>query len=210
VRDGSWAELIAVPEDHVALKPRRVDFAHAGAAPLVGITAITAFDALALPEDGTVLVVGATGGVGSLFVPLAAARGVNVIAPALPEDRDYLRELGVSVLLHRDGDVTEAVRELHPDGIDAVFDVVSQAPDASLLSEGGRLASPLGAAGEGPGRFNIVAVPTPANLEHLAELLDDGTLRVPIERSYGLEHAGEALAALPSTHTRGKLGVTIA
>jgi len=114
------------------------------------------------------------------------------------------------VLLHRDGDVTEAVRELHPEGIDAVFDVVSQAPDASLLSEGGRLASPLGAAGEGPGRFNIVAEPTPANLEPLAELLDDGTLRVPIERSYGLEHAGEALEALPTTHTRGKLGVTIA
>ena len=73
-------------------------------------------------------------------------------------------------------------------------------PDASLLKDGGRLASPLGAAGEGPGRFNVMAEPTPANLERLAELLEAGTLRVPIQRSYQLEQAGEALQALPA-HT---------
>ena len=55
-----------------------------------------------------------------------------------------------------------------------------------------------------------MAEPTPANLQRLAELLDAGTLRVTIERSYGLQQAGEALHALPATHTRGKLGLTIA
>jgi NADPH2:quinone reductase len=210
VRDGSWAELIALPEDHVAVKPRRVDFAHAGAAPLVGITAITAFDALGLAEDETVLVVGATGGVGSLFVQLAFARGVSVIAPALPEDRDYLRGLGVSEVVERNGNVADAVRQAHPDGVAAILDVVSPAPDTSLLREGGRLASPLGAAGEGAGRFNLMAQPTPANLQRLAELLDSGTLRVPIQRTYDLEQAGEALQAFSTTHTVGKLGLTIA
>ena len=55
-----------------------------------------------------------------------------------------------------------------------------------------------------------MAEPTPANLQRLAALLDAGTLRVPIQRSYRLEQAGEALQALPTTHTQGKLSVTIA
>ena len=211
VHDGSWAELIAVPDDNfLAPKPRTLDFRHAGAAPLAAISALAAHDALAPAQGETVLVVGAAGGVGSFFVQLAAAAGATVIAPALPEDHDYLRGQGVSELVDRDADVAAAVRGSHPDGVDAILDVVSPTPDASLLADGGRLASTIGAAGEGPGRFDVMAVPTPANLLRLAELLDNGTLRVRIERSYRLEQAGEALQALPAIHTQGKIAVTIA
>ncbi len=209
VHDGSWAELITISEDIVAQKPR-LDFAHAGAVPLAAISALAAFDALAPAAGETVLVVGAPGGVGSFFVQLAADTGANVIAPALPEDHDYLRGLGVSELTDRNADVAAAVRASHPDGVDAVLDVVSPEPDTSLLSEGGRLASTIGAAGDGPGRFNVVAQPTPAGLLRLAELLDSGTLQVSLQRSYELDRAGEALEALPTTHTQGKLSVTIA
>jgi NADPH:quinone reductase-like Zn-dependent oxidoreductase len=211
VRDGSWAELIAVPEDlQVAAKPRSLGFAASGAAPLSGIAALGAFDALDLAEGETVLVIGATGGVGSFFVQLASAAGANVIAPAFPEDHDYLRERGVGELVDRNADVAAAVREAHPEGVAAVLDLVSQTPDAALLEEGGRIASTMGAAGEGPGRFNIMAEPSPSNLQRLAELLDAGALRVQIQRSYVLEQAGEALQSLFATHTRGKLGLTIA
>jgi NADPH:quinone reductase len=211
VHDGSWAELISVPEDNmVAPKPRNLDPAQAGVAPLTGLSAIDAFDALEVGDGKHVLVVGAAGGVGSFFVQLAASAGANVIAPALPEDHDYLRGLGVGEPVDRNADDAAAVREAHAAGVDAILDLVSQTPDASLLKEGGRLASTLGAAGEGSGRFNIVAEPTPANLQRLAELLDAGTLRVPIQRSYGLEQAGDALQALPTTHTQGKLGLILA
>jgi NADPH2:quinone reductase len=211
VHEGSWAELIAVPEDNfVAAKPQSLELARAGAAPLAGITALAAFDALAPAEGETVLVVGATGGVGSFFVQLAADAGAHVIAPALPEDEEYLTALGVTELVDRNGDVAAAVRAAHPAGVDASLDLASQTPDASLLRDGGRLASPLGAAGEGPGRFNVMAQPTPANLQRLAGLLDAGTLRVPLQRSYRLEQAGEALQALTGTHTQGKLGLNIA
>ena len=211
VHDGSWAELIAVPEDlQVAAKPRRVSFTEAGAAPLAGLSAIAAFDALAPAEGRTVLVVGAAGGVGSFFAQLASAAGADVIAPALPEDGDYLTGLGVTELVDRNADVAAAVRDAHPDGVDAILDVVSQAPDTSLLKEGGRLASTLGVAGDGPGRANIMAEPTPSNLQRLAELLDAGALRVPIQRTYGFEQAGAALQALPTTHTQGKLALRIA
>ena len=204
VHDGSWAELIVVPQDNqVAAKPRELDFAHAGAAPLAALAAIAAFDALAPAAGETVLVVGATGGVGSFFVQLAAAASANLIAPALSDDHDYLKGLGVGQIVDRNGNVDG--------GVDALLDLVSPTPpDTALLKDGGRLASTLGAAGEGPGRFNIVAEPTPANLQRLAELLDSGALRVPIQRSYRLEQADEALQALPTTHTQGKLSLTIA
>jgi NADPH:quinone reductase len=211
VHAGSWAELIAVPEDsQVARKPPGVDFAQAGAAPLTALSAIDAFDAFDVADGATVLVLGATGGVGNFFVQLAASAGVNVIAPALPEDEAYLRGLGAAEIVDRNGDVAAAVGEAHSEGLDAILDLVSQAPDASLLKPDGRLASTLGAAGEGADRFNIMAEPTPANLERLAGLLADGTLRVHIQRSYALEDAGGALAALPTTHSQGKLGIHIA
>ena len=210
VHAGSWAELILLPEDNfVAAKPEGVDATTAGAAPVAALTAIAAFDALAPAAGEDVLVVGATGGVGSVFVQLAASAGANVIAPALPEDESYLHDLGASEILDRNAELAAAVREAHPDGVDALFDVVSQTPDASLLKEGGRLASPLGAAGEGEGRFNVMAVSSPANLQRLGEFLAAATLRVPIQRNYTFDQAGEALQALPTTHTQGKLGITI-
>ncbi len=210
VHDGSWAELIVVAEDQsVAPKPREVDFAAAGAAPLAGITALAAFDALAPARGETLLVVGATGGVGSFFVQLAAGAGANVVAPALAEDEAYLRELGVAEILDRDADLQATVRERHAGGVDAMLDLVSYTAQDGLLKTGGRLASALGAAGDGPLRFNLLAQPTPANLARLAALLDDGTLRVPLERSYALAQAGDAMRTLSETHVRGKLGIAV-
>src|SRR4051795_1715788 len=212
VHDGSWAELIAVPQDmFIGGAPQGVDLATAGAAPLAGIAAIMAIDALDLSEGDTVLIVGASGGVGSLAVQLAGRAGATVVAPALSEDEAYLRELGVNELLPRDGDLAAAARVRHPDGFDAVLDLVNYAPDvpAALAKEGGRVASPTGAAGEGPGRTLVMAAPTPENLDRLARLLADGTLRVHIQDTYDLAQAPDALTALATTHTRGKLAVRV-
>src|SRR5436190_5770162 len=122
VHDGSWAELITVQDTSIARAPDGVDGATAGAAPLAGITALLAVDALELSDGDTVLIVGATGGVGSLAVQLAARAGATVVAPALPEDETYLRELGVSELLPRDADLAATARERHPNGFDAALD----------------------------------------------------------------------------------------
>jgi len=210
VHKGSWADYVVATEvTSVARKPESVDFATAGAAPLAGITALAALDELQLSEGASVLVVGAAGGVGSFFVQLAAAAGANVITPGLPEDHEYLRGLGAAEVIERSADVAAQVREQHPDGVDALLDLVSFTPDDSVLKRGGRLASTLGAAGEGPGRSNLMALPTTPNLERLAQLLDAGALRVPIQHTYPLEQAGTALDALPTTHTQGKLAITV-
>jgi NADPH:quinone reductase len=215
VHDGSWTELIVVPEDNfVARKPASVEFAAAGAAPLAGISAMTALDALEISEGDTVLVVGANGGVGSFAVQLAAHAGATVIAAALPEDENYLRDLGASELLERDADIAALVREEYPDGIDALLDLASYTPEdfnayAAALKPGGRGASPNSAAGDGPGRTNVMAVPSPENLGRLGQLLGAGTLRVPIQSTYDLDQAGEALRAFGSAHTQGKLGIQV-
>jgi NADPH2:quinone reductase len=213
VRDGSWAELIVVPESiSIARKPNGVDLASAGAAPLAAITAMTAIDALALAQGDTLLVVGATGGVGSFAVQLATAAEATVIAPALPEDEDYLRALGVAEILPRSGDIAAATRERYGDGVDALLDTVSYAPGAydAALKDGARVASPNNAAGEGPGRTNVMAAPTTENLQRLAHLLDAGTLKVPIQHTYPLDQAADAMNALATTHTQGKIALQIA
>jgi NADPH:quinone reductase-like Zn-dependent oxidoreductase len=212
VHDGSWAELITVPEDGpIAPVPAGVKLATAGAAPLAGITAMTAVDALEPSPGDIVLVVGATGGVGSFAVQLAARAGAKVLAPALPEDEQCLRDLGVSEMFARNGDVAAAVRERHPDGADAVLDLVSYAPGAfdAAVKSGGRMASPNGAAGDGPGRTNIMAAPTRGNLERLGRLLADGTLRVLVQTTYELAQAADALGALGTSHTQGKLAIRV-
>ena len=109
------------------------------------------------------------------------------------------------------------MRECYSEGIDALLDLASYIPDgfnanayAAALKPGGRGASPLSAAGDEPGRTNVMAVPSPENLQRLGQLLAAGTLRVPIQSSYGLDQAGEALRAFATAHTQGKLGIQVA
>jgi NADPH:quinone reductase len=211
-RDGAWAELITVTEQlSIAPVPDGVDLATAGAAPLGGIAAITAVDALELEQGEVLLVAGATGGVGSLAVQLAARAGATVIAPALPEDEEYLRGLGVTHIVPREGDVASAVRDRFPGGVDALLDLVNYAPgtyDAALKPEA-RIASPTGAAGDGPGRTMVMAAPTAENLQRLGALLADGTLDVPVHATDQLEQAPQALAALAGEHTQGKVAIQV-
>src|SRR5215211_1694925 len=168
VHDGSWADYVVVTEElSIALAPDGVDLATAGAAPLAGITAVTAVDSLDLSKGDVVLIAGATGGVGSFAVQLASRAGATVVAPALAEDEEYLRGLGVSEVLPREGDVVAAVRERYPDGVDALLDLVNYTPGTydAALKDGAPVASPTGAAGEAPGRTMVMAQPTTANLD---------------------------------------------
>jgi len=67
----------------------------------------------------------------------------------------------------------------------------------------------VGKPGEGPGRTMVMAAPTRENLQRLGTLLADGTLRIPIQATYPLARAPEALAALAGQHTQGKLAIEL-
>jgi NADPH2:quinone reductase len=212
VHAGSWADLITVTEElSIAPAPDGVDLATSGVAPLAGITAMTAIDALDLSDGHVLLVAGATGGVGSLAVQLAVKARATVVAPALPEDEEFLRGLGVSEIVPRDGDVVAAVREHHPGGADALLDLVNYVPGTydAALKPGARTASSTGAAGEGPGRTDVMATPSPENLERLGALLADGTLHIPVQLTYELAQAPDALNALTGEHTQGKVAIRV-
>jgi NADPH:quinone reductase-like Zn-dependent oxidoreductase len=172
-------------------------------------------DAVDLEEGETVLIVGATGGVGSYATQLAALRGARVIATARRENELFVRELGaVQTIDHTREDLVESVRAAHPDGIDAVVDVISdgEALDriAGLLKESGRLASSVFAADiEGLARRSIQATnvsmqPDVRRLEQLARMVDAGELSVRLERTFPLEKAPEALEESKAGHVRGK------
>jgi NADPH:quinone reductase-like Zn-dependent oxidoreductase len=211
VHDGAWAELIAVSEAVLAKRPVAVELAVAGAAPLAAVTAVMAVDAAAPGAGEVVLVVGATGGVGSVAVQLAVSAGAAVIAPALSEDEDYLRGLGVSEVVARDGDVAEAVRDRVPDGVDVLIDVATFTSGGfdAALKDGARVASATNSAGEGPGRSNVISMASPEILGRIAGLLADGTVKVPIAETYELADAPRALQNLAAKHTRGKLALRI-
>jgi NADPH2:quinone reductase len=213
VHNGSWTELALVPPEQAATKPAAVEFGAAGAAPVAALTALSAVNALQLKEGESVLIIGAAGGVGSFATQLAKRAGARVIAPGLPEDEGYLADLGADHVIAREGDVAEATRRIESNGVTALIDSVSPSPEqleayTPALTDGGQVASPLRAAGDGPGRHNIGA--NPADLAQLAELLADGSLRVPIQRTYSLEEADAALADLPGKHTQGKLAIAVA
>ena len=214
VHNGSWTERIVVSDQVLAKTPEGVDTAQAGAAALVTLTALATVDALELQAGQTVLVVGATGGVGSIVVQLAKAAGATVIAPALPEDEEFLGGLGVDEVLPREGDLVAAVRERYPDGVNALVDLVTSyqpTPYDGVLAEGGRVASPTNAAGEGPGRTDVMhaAILNPEGLRRVAGLLADGTVKVPIQRTYDVAQGAEALGDLGSGHTQGKLAIRV-
>ncbi|MFC4909617.1 medium chain dehydrogenase/reductase family protein [Actinomadura gamaensis] len=145
VKVGGWASHVVVDAADVVEVPGGVSAAQAETVVVNGITAWQMLHRTARVTAGrTVLVHGAGGGVGLILVQLARAAGVKVIGTASARHHDALRELGVTPVDYRAGDVPARVRELAPGGVDAVFDHVggrSVIDSWHLLARGGTLVS---------------------------------------------------------------------
>src|SRR5215217_2810951 len=214
--EGTYAEHVGAPAAIVAKKPETVGFAEAAALPMPALTAMDLVDAVDLGEGETVLIVGATGGVGSYAVQLAARRSTRVIATARQANEAFVQELGATETIdHTREDLIETVRAAHPDGIEAIIDVVSD-PDvlsrmARLVKEGGRIASSVYAADveslaeRSIKATNIGMQPGARRLEELSWMVDAGEISVRLERTFPLEKAREALEESRTGHVRGKI-----
>jgi NADPH:quinone reductase-like Zn-dependent oxidoreductase len=214
--DGAFGEYVTAPEAYTARVPAGLDLATAGALGLAGTAALAAVDAVAPLPGQTVLVSGATGGVGGFAVQLAAARGAYVVATARPgEDDAYLRDLGARDTVDFTGDVPAAVAALRPDGIHAVVHLAGDGLElADLLVAGGRIASTLGLSGDQlDGRAvqatPVMAAPGRQTLDRLAADVVYGQLTVPVQRTYALADVPRALADF-AAGTRGKLAISVA
>ncbi|MFF1306044.1 medium chain dehydrogenase/reductase family protein [Streptomyces sp. NPDC058307] len=122
-KTGGWATAVLLTAADLVEVPDGIDPDEAETLIVNGLTAYQMLHAKAKVRAGqTVLVTGAAGGVGSVLVQLARHAGVRVIGTASPRQHEALRALGVEPVDYRDPDLAARVRELAPDGVDAVFD----------------------------------------------------------------------------------------
>ncbi|MEV0996140.1 NADP-dependent oxidoreductase [Nonomuraea sp. NPDC050202] len=213
--------------DHVVLaawapKPAAWSWEEAGGAAGSVETATRVLDRLAVGAGHTVLVQGAAGGVGTVAVQLAAARGARVIGTAREHNHDLLRSLGAEPTTYGAG-LAERVRALAPDGVDAVFDcaggalpdliaiagdparVVTIAPDPAAAAHGVHMSH--GVAGDDAAAA-VGSAADPLALHGLGiavELAAQGRLRVPVAAAFPLTEAAAAHELSESRHARGKI-----
>jgi NADPH:quinone reductase len=217
VHDGTFAELATPLAPALALTPAAVDDRQVGSLGVAGTTAMSAVDAIDPSRGATVLIVGATGGVGTFAIQLAAARGASVIATIKSGDEDVVTGLGAAETVDYSNDVIEAVHERHPAGIDSVIDLVNRDPGAfgalaGLVRAGGRAVSALGGAGEATqiGGIDVGNIGSdPSHLGMLASMIEEGKLTAAIKRTYALSDAAVALTDFANQHTVGKLVITM-
>ena len=210
VHGGTFAEQVALPAPAVALKPSSLSFAEAAAVPLAGLTALRTLERIGITEDGgqgrTLLIHNGSGGVGSFAIQLAGAFGARVIATASAGKHDYLRSLGAEPVVYGDG-LAERVRELAPDGVDAVADFIGGQLEVTraVLAAGGQHASVADPTVQQHGGSWVWVRPDGAQLARLSALADAGSLRVNVEATYPLDEVGAAFDASRSGRTQGKL-----
>ncbi|MEV8634223.1 NADP-dependent oxidoreductase [Streptosporangium sp. NPDC051023] len=212
--------------DHAVLvawapKPAAWSWEEAGGAAGSVETATRVLDRLSVDAGHTVLVQGAAGGVGSVAVQLAVARGATVIGTAGEHNHDFLRSLGVEPTTYGAG-LVEGVRTLAPDGVDAVFDcaggalpdliaiagnparVVTIAPDLIAAALGVHLSHgvPTADTATAVGTADPLAV---HGLGIAVELAGQGRLRVPVAAAFPLTEAAAAHKLSESRHAHGKI-----
>ena len=155
---------------------------------VTGLTALRVLETLAVQEGETVLVHAASGGVGHLATQLAVTAGATVVGTASPDNHEKVREAGGTPVEYGDG-LEGRVRELAPDGVDAVADLVGEVlePSLAVLREGGRIASIADPSVLEHGGQWVWVRPDGERLEHLLGEVAAGRLRVDIDRSFPLE-----------------------
>jgi NADPH:quinone reductase-like Zn-dependent oxidoreductase len=188
-----------------------VDRDRAASLPLAGLTAYQVLGRLEVAADRPVLVHNASGGVGGYAVQLAVARGARVIGTASEANHDYLRALGAEPVVYGEG-LPERVRELVPEGVDVVVDLVGGVVEQTLavLKDGGRHASVADDAVEAHGGTWMWVRPSAEDLTELSRLVDRGALRIELDRSVPLAEAVEAYRISQNGHVRGKIAVRMA
>jgi NADPH:quinone reductase-like Zn-dependent oxidoreductase len=227
---GAFADYALASEDQLAVLPAGVSFAEAACLPLAASTALLCLKEAGLGEGGSVLVNGASGGVGTFAVQAAKAMGLQVTAVVSPRNVDLVESLGAGEVI--DYTVSDFTRTGQT--YDAVVDLVGNRTLRELrrtVRPGGRLVlSGGGVAGQGrivgPMRLLIRAmaaarfqpfetrvaqsVPTADGLHDVAELVEAGSMRPVVDRTFALEDVPEAIRYMEGAHARAKVVITVA
>ncbi|GAA3384744.1 NAD(P)-dependent alcohol dehydrogenase [Cryptosporangium minutisporangium] len=225
---GAFAEYVLAPADVVDVKPANLTFEQAAALPLAANTALMGLREADAQPGQSVLINGASGGVGTFATQLAAEFGADVTGVCSPRNAELVRSLGA-------GRVVDYTREDFTDQgrrYDVVFDLVGNrslralrrtlTPGGTLVlsgggvSTGGSLVGPMALVirGQAVARFVrqrivvLTATPSHANLAALRELAEAGKLTPVIDRTYPLSAAADAIRYLETDHARAKVVLT--
>lgn len=224
---GSFAEYAAAKEHKLILKPVAIDFEQAAAVAVSGLTAYQALHKTGRLEAGQkVLVIGASGGVGSYAVQFAKAHGAEVTGVASTAKLDLVRSLGADqVIDYTQEDFTEGAERY-----DLILDIGGDTPRKRIrrvLTPRGTIVfvgSEVEGALTGMGRQVRAALLSPfvrqryammiakehyADLEHIAKLIETGQAVPSVERTYTLDEVPVAVAALAAGQVRGKVVIKV-
>ena len=212
---GSFAEVVPVNTDSLALKPKNTDFIATAALPLVGVSAYQALvEGLGVQSGQKILVHGGAGGIGSVAIQLAKHLGAYVAATAAADDISFVSKMGADeVIDYETQDFSTILKDY-----DAVYDTVggdTYTKSFAVLKQGGKIVSmkeqpneELAKQKDAEAIYQFTRVTT-ERLQKLAELVDSGVIKVNIDRVFPLEQAGEALAYLEAGKHRGKVVIKI-
>lgn len=227
---GTYAEYVATPLNTVAPLPANVSFEQAACIPVAGVTAWQSLHrGCSLKAGQTILVHGASGGVGSFAVQFAKHLGAKVAATCSGAKADYVRSLGVDLVIdYRTQDIAKEIKAWAPQGLDVVLDAVScgTLPQAfDLLHKGGVLVSVPTLVGDGDvaadmqraaelGVTKAFAVMTieegDKDMSSIVDLVSRGIVRVPPMQILPLEEAPKAHQLLQDGKVNGKLVLKVA
>jgi NADPH:quinone reductase-like Zn-dependent oxidoreductase len=206
----SQAELVAVPADQLTAKPAALPWEVAGSLFVAGMAAYASVDAVAPQAGETVVVSAAAGGVGSVAVQLARRTGATVIGLAGERNHDWLRAHDIVPVTYGDGQA-DRIRAAAGGTVDAFIDTfgggyvdlaidLGIAPDRINTIIDYDAVARLGVHGEG-----THAIATAPLLAEVAALVADGSVEIPIARTYPLDEVRAAVTELADRHTRGKI-----
>lgn len=214
--EGPYAEYARVPASNLLKKlPDGLDVLQAAALPTAGMTALQMIENLDLPKGATILVVGATGGVGSFAVQLGVARGLKVVATARAAKAARMSEFGaIATIDHTASPVSGQLRQLYPDGIDGLIDLMSDATEFSALASqvrpGGTAFTTAFVADNSElqklavkgGNFEVSA--DHPLLDRLVDHVAKGRLAVPVDQVISLEDVPENIGKSREGRSAGK------
>jgi len=216
VRDGSFAEYIALAATSVAAKPQNIDFNEAAAIPLTGLTAWQAlYEFAGLQAGQTVLIHAGAGGVGSLAIQFAKNSGATVLTTASYKNLNYVKELGADICIdYQEEDFVSVVKKNFPSGVDVVFDCAggdTLTRSFAAVKTGGALVSIVGPPDEAAAKHHqikagfIFVRPEGSQLAEIGQLISRGRVQMPFIQLMNLGDVKEALRLSKSGRTRGKI-----
>lgn len=208
---GCYAEYVVVKENEAGRKPTNIDFKQAAAIPMGALTSWQAiFDAANLQSGQKILIHAASGGVGSMAVQLAKAKGAYVIGTASGRNKDFVKNLGADEFI----DYTATKFEDVVKDVDVVFNTIAGETlerSFQVLKKGGFLVSIAGNPSEemaekyGVKAKYISSVANPEQLDAITKLVEESKLKAHIEHIFPLSEAKKAQKLSKEGRTRGKI-----